>query len=86
MIKYYCNSCGAELTGETICKVCISSAGAFALTSRTIHMCSECLKNTLGYAETQKIQEENIMREKRIAERKARNKASNKAIGEDVEG
>ena len=83
MIKYYCNSCGAELTGETICKVCISSAGAFALTSRTIHMCSECLKNTLGYAETQKIQEENITREKRIAERKARSKANRDGVAKD---
>lgn len=83
MIKYYCNSCGAELTGETICKVCISSAGAFSLRSRTIHMCSECLKNTLGYAETQKIQEENIMREKRIAERKARNKDNRDGVSKD---
>ena len=83
MIKYYCNSCGAKLTGETICNVCISSNGAFALTRRTIHMCSECLKNTLGYAETQKIQEENIMREKRIAERKARNKANRDGVAED---
>ena len=76
MIKYYCNSCGAELTGETICKVCISSAGAFSLTSRTIHMCSECLKNTLGYAETLKIEDEKIMREKRKAEHKARKETS----------
>ena len=81
MIKYYCNSCGAEITGETICKVCISSAGAFSLTSRTIHMCSECLKNTLGYAETQKIEAEKIMREKRKAERKARNETSREENG-----
>ena len=46
-------------------------------------MCSECLKNTLGYAETQKIQEENIMREKRIAERKARNKDNRDGVSKD---
>ena len=81
MIKYYCNSCGAELTGETICKVCISSAGAFALTSRTIHLCTDCLKNTLGYTETQKIEAEKIMREKRKAEHKARNETSREENG-----
>lgn len=74
MVKYYCNFCGAELTRETTCRVGISSTGAFTFSHRMIHLCTECLKNTLGYTETQKIETEKIMREKRKAERQARNK------------
>lgn len=74
MVKYYCNFCGAELTRETTCRVGISSTGAFTFSHRMIHLCTECLKNTLGYTETQKIEAEKIMREKRKAERQARNK------------
>lgn len=73
MVKYYCNSCGVELPEKTICRVGISSTGAFTFSHRMIHMCTECLKNTLGYAETQQIEEEKIMNEKRKAERKSRN-------------
>lgn len=72
MVKYYCNSCGAELTEKTMCRVGISSTRAFVFSHRMIHLCTECLKNTLGYAETQQIEEEKIMREKRRAERKAK--------------
>lgn len=74
MVKYYCNFCGAELTRETTCRVGISSTGAFTFSHRMIHLCTECLKNTLGYTETQKIEAEKIMREKLKAERQARNK------------
>lgn len=74
MVKYYCNFCGAELTRETTCRVGISSTGAFTFSHRVIHLCTECLKNTLGYTETQKIEAEKIMREKLKAERQARNK------------
>lgn len=74
MVKYCCNSCGAELTKEAKCQVSISSTGAFPFTCRTIHMCAECLKNTLGYVETQQVEEEKIMREKRKAERETKNK------------
>lgn len=74
MVKYYCNFCGAELTRETTCRVGISSTGAFTFFHRVIHLCTECLKNTLGYTETQKIEAEKIMREKLKAERQARNK------------
>lgn len=81
MIKYYCNSCGAGLTKETMCRVGISSTGAFTFSHRMIHLCTECLKNTLGYTETQKIEAEKIMREKRKAERKVRNETAREENG-----
>ena len=48
-------------------------------------MCSECLKNTLGYAETQKIEAEKIMREKRKAEHKVGKKLPERRMGYENE-
>lgn len=81
MVKYYCNFCGAELTRETTCRVGIPSTGAFTFSHRMIHLCTECLKNTLGYTETQKIEAEKIMREKRKAECKVRNETAREENG-----
>ena len=74
MIKYFCNRCEKELTGNDLYKVEIKVYGYTRITDNfSLHFCADCLAKTVGNEIYHKIVIKNTERNQRIAERKAKN-------------
>ena len=73
MIKYFCNRCEKEITGNDLYRVEIKVRGYKSITdSYSAHFCADCLAKTVGNEIYHKIVMKNTERSKRIAERKAK--------------
>ena len=74
MIKYFCNRCGKELTGNDLYQVEIRVRGNTRITDNfSVHFCADCLAKTVGNEIYHEIVMKNTERNQRMAERKAKN-------------
>lgn len=73
MIKYFCNRCEKELTGNDLYRVEIKVCGYTRITDKfSIHLCADCLAKIVGNEIYHEIVMRNTERNQRIAERKAK--------------